>query len=39
MCAAENENWECFLLLLTIIDYIFAPVISALYSTAYKRAS
>ena len=25
---AENENWECFLLLLTIMDYIFAPVIS-----------
>lgn len=24
----ENENWECFLLLLTIIDYIFAPNIS-----------
>ena len=24
----ENEKWECFLLLLKIVDYIFAPVIS-----------
>ena len=24
----EDEKWECFLLLLTIVDYIFAPVIS-----------
>ena len=24
----EDENWECFILLMTIVDYIFAPVIS-----------
>ena len=23
-----DQHWECFLLMLTIVDYVFAPVIS-----------
>ena len=23
---AEDQHWECFLLLMTIVDYVFAPV-------------
>ena len=23
-----DQNWECFLLLLRVVDYVFAPVIS-----------
>ncbi len=25
---AEDQHWECFLLLMTIVDYVFAPVTS-----------
>ena len=33
----DDQQWECFLLLMTIVDYVFAPVTSNDIATFIKQ--